>query len=186
MEKGKIIYLNGVSSAGKTTLAKALQHKLATPYYSLSEDIFINMTPEKFINDDSEENEQAWSNAIFGMYHTAKMYSDLGMNTIMDTVLDDSLFLDKTVELLHNYPVLSVHVICPLEELQRREKERGDREIGLAEFQLPILYPLDNTYDVTVDTHINTTENCADKIIALLDNSDNFQAFNTLWKQQIS
>jgi chloramphenicol 3-O-phosphotransferase len=143
MENGKIVFLNGVSSAGKTNLAKTLQHKLAAPYYWLSEDIFRDMTPKKFDNEDSDENEQAWINAIFGMYHTAKTYSDLG--------------------------------------LQRREKERGDRLTGLAEEQLSFLCPLDNTYDITVDTHNNTYEECADKIIKSLDCSGGVSAFKTLW-----
>ena len=181
MEKGKIIFLNGVSSAGKTTLAKALQHRLPAPYYWLSEDVFREMTPEKFDNEDSDENEQIWINSVFGMYYTTRMYSDLGMNVVVDTVTDDDMFLDKIVETLHNHPALFVHVTCPLEELQRREKERGDRKIGLAEYQLEVLCPLDNTYDVSVDTYVDTIEECADKIIALLDNSDNFQAFNKLW-----
>ena len=49
MNKGKIIVLNGVSSSGKTTLAKALQEALDEPYTRLSIDDFINMMPEKLI-----------------------------------------------------------------------------------------------------------------------------------------
>ena len=105
------------------------------------------------------------------LWKTAKTYSDLGMNTIIDTVTDDNLFLDKAVELLHEYPVLFVHVTCPLEELRRREKERSDRLIGLAEEQLSLLCPLDNTY-----------EECADKVMELLYCSGNFSAFRTLWR----
>jgi len=184
MQKGTIIFLNGVSSAGKTTLAKILQHKLETPYYWLSEDIFREMTPRKFDNEDSEENEWAWIHSIFGMYHTARMYSDLGMNVIVDTVTDDNIFLDKIVELLHNHPALFVQVTCPPEELQRREKERGDRIIGLAVEQLSELCPQDNTYDITVDTHASTIEDCADEIIVLLDSPEKFTAFKILWAQR--
>ena len=161
-----------------------MQQKLTAPYYWLSEDVFRDMTPKKFDNEDSDENEQAWINAIFGMYHTAKVHSDLGMNTIIDTVTDDDLFLDKAVELLHDCPILFVHVTCPLEEIQRREKERDDRLIGLAEEQLSLLCPLDNTYDITVDTHNNTYEECAGKVIQLLDCSGKFSAFKTLWARR--
>ena len=180
MVQGKIIFLNGVSSAGKTTLSKTLQQKLDTPYYWLSEDVFREMTPEKFDNEDTEENGWIWINSIYGMYHTAKMYSDIGMNTIIDTVLDGPTFLDKAVEILHDYPILFVHVTCPLEELLRREKERGDRDIGLAEELLPRLYPLDGTYDIVVDTHNDTYEECANRIIKLLDCSGSFLAFKML------
>ena len=57
MERVKIIFLNGVSSAGKTTLSKVLQDKLDSPYYWLSEDIFRDMTPKKFDGDDNDESE---------------------------------------------------------------------------------------------------------------------------------
>jgi len=184
MEKGKIIFLNGVSSSGKTTLARILQDKLAKPYYWLSEDVFRAMTPKKFDNEDSEENERAWVNSILGMYHTAKMYSDLGWNVIVDTVMDEDFWVEKAAGLLYDYPALFVNVTCPPEELQRREKDRGDRVTGLAMQQLSYLCPQDNTYDVIVDTHAATTEECADKIIEILDNSENFSAFKSLWMQR--
>ncbi|WP_312106519.1 AAA family ATPase [Lachnoclostridium sp.] len=186
MKKGKIIYLNGVSSAGKTTLSKTLQERLTEPYYYMSMDTFMYMTPEKFINNDCDENEGIWLQSIINMYHTIKMYSDMGYNTIVDDVFVDDYLPLKMLEILHDYPALFVQVTCPLEELQRREKERGNRDIGLAESQLPDLYPIDKTYDITVDTHANTTVECAEKIIALLDNPDNFQAFKKLRKQSIA
>ena len=87
MGKGKIIFINGVSSAGKTTLSKTLQEKLVIPYYYLSEDAFVDMLHIKFANDDNEVNEQAWGKAISGLYHTAKLYSNLGMNVIVDNAV---------------------------------------------------------------------------------------------------
>jgi len=39
VKKGNIIFLNGVSSAGKSTLSKALQSRL--DYYWFSVDVFI-------------------------------------------------------------------------------------------------------------------------------------------------
>lgn len=180
MTKGKIIYLNGVSSSGKTTLAKALQARLTEPYFFFSVDVFMNMTPEKYMDTDDD----IWVHAVSGMYRTIKLFSDMGLNAIVDDVFDYQGFLDECVDVLHDYPVLFVHVTCPLEELQRREKERGDREIGLAEEQLPELCPLDNTYDITVDTHNNSKEECADKIIDVLDCFESHKAFKTLWGQR--
>ena len=180
---GKIIFLNGVSSAGKTTLAKALQQKLDEPYYWLSEDAFRATTPAKYDEDDGEH-ERAWVDSIFAMYHVAKMFSGMGMCAIVDTVMDDDIWEEKAVEALRDSPALLVRVTCPPEELQRREKERGDREIGLAIDQLSQLCTLDNTCDIAVDTHANTAEECADRIIALLDDADNFLAFKALWKRR--
>ena len=185
MDKGKIICLNGVSSSGKSTLARSLQENLEQPYYWMSEDTFTFILPDKFniFKSDAVENGKIWEQAIINYYHAIKMYSDRGYNVIADGVLDDDEWVDILVEILHDNPVLFVHVACPKEELIRRELARGDREIGLAIEQLACLSPTGQIYDITVDTHANTTEECADKIIALLDDLDNFQAFRTLWAQ---
>ena len=184
MKKGKIICLNGVSSAGKTSLSKILQERLSEPYYWLSEDVFAEMTPQKISSDESVENEALWYQTYINMYHTIKLYSEMGHNVIVDGVLDENYPLLQMVEILNDNPVLFVHVTCPVEELSRREKSRGDREVGLAKKQLSYLCPQDEIYDVTVDTHQNTTEACADKIINLLDTPDNFQAFKILWRER--
>ena len=43
MKKGKIIILNGVSSSGKTTLAKTIQGRSPIPLYRLDiDDFYIN------------------------------------------------------------------------------------------------------------------------------------------------
>ena len=39
-------------------------------------------------------------------------------------------------------------------------------------------------YDITIDTYNNTAEECADKIIELLDYPEKFTAFRTLWSQR--
>ena len=90
--------------------------------------------------------------------------------------------MKECVEILYEYPVLFVHVTCPLEELQRREKERGNRDIGRAEKQLQRMTPKD-TYDITVNTFNNSTEECVDKIIELLDYPEKFTAFKNLFFQ---
>ena len=175
MEKGKIIFLNGVSSSGKTTLAKTLQERLIEPFYWLNVDTFINMSHEKYFSDRTIVNK-----AVSILPHTIKTFSNAGLNTIIDHVLlkIDNL-MEECVELLHEYPVLFVHVTCSLEENLRRAKERGSSS-EVIEWQLSNLIPQE-PYDLTVDT---ATEECADIIIERLDSPDNFTAFKTLWEQR--
>jgi len=184
MKKGKIIFLNGVSSAGKSTLAKKLQERLSEPFYLLANDTFCDMSPEKFIDINAAE---TFDRALKGMYYTIKTFSDININLIIDDVLlkvDENGYdrLNECVALLHNYDVLFVHVICSdLEELRRREKERGDRGIGQGESQLSLLNPQD-IYDITLDTSANSNEENADKIIELLNEPEKFTAFKILWE----
>jgi len=180
MEKGKIIFLNGVSSAGKSTLAKALQDSLDEPYYLLANDTFCDMSPEKFIDIDIMG---TYRRALSGLHHTIRAFSDAGIHTIVDHVMVKSdACLGECLELLHDHPVLFVHVTCPLEELRRRELERGDRGIGQAESQLAGLEPQDTIYDITVDTFHQAAEECAQQIRAAVAHPENFTAFRTLHK----
>ena len=178
MEKGKIIILNGTRCSGKTTTAKSLQNRLDEPYYLLDFDKFITMSPDKYFTEEKVENRKIVNKSLSIMHNAIKAASDMGINTIVEYILlkIDTL-LEECIDLLHEYPVLFVHVTCPLEELRRREKERGGY-IGYCESQLSYLTPQD-TYDITVDT---SKKDCTDKIIEMLDYPEKFTAFKTLWE----
>ena len=180
MEKGKIVILNGVSSAGKTALAKTLQGRLSQPYFHMDVDVFCLMAPEKF-GVDGDYSVQ-WK-FVSNMFHAVKLFSDMGFNLVVPCIFDNGDFLKNCVTLLHEYPVFFVHVKCPVDELRNREKERGDRKMGMAESLLSTLYPQDAPYDITVNTFCNTTEECADTIAEKLNNSESFTAIKTLWMQ---
>jgi chloramphenicol 3-O phosphotransferase len=167
MNKGNIIWLNGVSSSGKTTLSRMLQQKFDEPYFWLSHDTFHDMNPRKLFDIDFLEFE--YQSAI-SLAHTAKVFSDLGRNVIADSVFVEEATVQKpetikeTISLLCDYPVLFVHVVCNKEELALREIRRGDRHLGQALAQLNDLIPKDE-YDFTVNTSLNSIEECADLII---------------------
>jgi chloramphenicol 3-O-phosphotransferase len=184
-KKGKIVFLNGVSSSGKTTLALALQEKSDDPCFIIAQDIFRKMWGRKY-NEDSADN--IYNTTMSLMYKTIKLFADEGKNVIVDHLIfsDDFLAsyngegtLKDVVNILSNYPVLFIHVTCSVEELRRREKARGDRKIGHAESQLEYLSPKDN-YDLTIDTQATTTDEAVEMIIKSLKNIDKASAFNHL------
>ena len=173
--RGTIIFLNGVSSSGKTTLAKHLQSRLPEPFFLLNGDVFYHMMPE------AKQSLPCFIKAMSGLCYTIKTYSDLGISVIVDHVLLGMYgTLGECVQLLHDYPVLFVHVTCPVEELRRREAARGDREPGQAESQLEQLQP-QSGYDLTVNTV--STEACAEAIISALNEPRKETAFQRLWMQ---
>jgi len=180
MKKGNIIFLNGVSSAGKSTLTKKIQEKLSIPYYHISCDDFMDMTPKHILNKDFD-NQLPITQGI--MHETIKLFSDKGHNVIVDdVVLDLPKFNDwmyDYVTMFENYPVLSVRVDCPVEELERREKIRDDRSPGQAKWQLEQMNS-SWTYDLIVNTFDNTTEKCADKIISMLQKQNEWNSFKVL------
>ena len=180
MEKGKIIVLNGVSSSGKTTLAKVLQERLPNPYFHMDVDTFCLMAPEKFIlNDYSLQH-----NFVVNMFSAVKVFADMGFNLVVPVALLEGYgFLENCVNLLYDYPVLLAHVSCPIDELKRREIERGDRQLGSAESMISMLVP-QKGYDIVVDTYKHTTEECADRIIELLEYPEKITALKTLWQRR--
>lgn len=190
MKKGKIIFLNGTSSSGKSTLAKTLQRKLPEPYFCIAMDTFTDIISPWFTGDyNGETSENLERQSLSAMHHTIKLYSDLGCNVIVDDVIckwvssqgKEYKLLEECVDLLHDYPILFVRVYCPLEELKRREIERGDRDIGSAEGNFNLLYPRDE-YDIVVDTYKNTADECADMIINLSNQAEGYKAFKQLYE----
>ena len=177
MKKGQILLLNGPSSAGKTTLAWELQTNAPSYWYWLPLDYFLDAVPSQLW--DSDENEGF--SIAFNLYHDCiKLISDQGKDIIVDTVMysEDSFlsFVNKFAE----YPVIMVKVICQIEELNKRERERGDRDIGLAANQFKHMES-QTKYDFIVDTHAKSTDECACLIIELLENQEQqFTSFMAL------
>lgn len=172
MTKGNIIWLNGVSSSGKSTLTKELQKRLPKPYYCISQDTFTDIIAPCLSGDyQGIDGESLWYQAVDAMYHTIKTYSDMGLNVIVDHVIlnqkdeKEQRLFDSCRKELMNHPITFIKVECSLEELNRRELSRGDRELGNAKLQYELgLYPPDN-YDVIVDTSNMPLDQCAEEIL---------------------
>lgn len=84
MEKGQIIFLNGVTSAGKTSIVEAIQERGDVFFYVVANDLFQEMVGEKYLL------ENYWkylSEVIMMMYHTAKLFSDMGKHVLIDGIL---------------------------------------------------------------------------------------------------
>lgn len=176
MGKGHIIWLNGVSSSGKSSLTVELQKILPEPYFCIGQDTFTDIIAPCLSGDfNGIDGDSLWYTAVDAMYHTIKTYSDMGLNVIVDHVVlnqddgkEQKLF-DSCINELKSYPVTLVKVMCSLEELKRREIKRGDRDIGNAQWQVKQgLYPLDG-YDIIADTSATALDECAKNIYKVLN-----------------
>ena len=105
------------------------------------------------------------------MHETIQLFSDRGCHTVVDDVIldlpDKNDWFYEYCTMFADYPLLLVRVECPVHELERREKQRGDRNIGQARWQSEHMDAA-ITYDLLVDTHAQTTDQCAEEIIRLL------------------
>jgi len=190
----QIIYLNGPSSSGKTTLAKALQDVFEEPFLHVGIDKIIGWMPEK-VNDWTgkeasigfswKKSEDVSGNPIqelqIGPYarKIAKTFQEvvvtlakMGHHLIIDDVSFGKKQVDEWRELLKDFAVLWVGVNAPLPVLEQREKERGNRIVGSARGQFHKVHA-GTAYDLEIDTHHTALDENISKIKSLTASSAN-------------
>lgn len=132
-------------------------------------DNFIDMLPEKFI----ASNEKAKTEGYFAFEENdnkieikvseqgAKFFANIPViaailagqyDIIIDEVLLDEKTLKGYITKLISSKVYFIGVYCSLEEMEKREKARGDRMIGLSRGQIDIVHHNIPHYDLKIDT----------------------------------
>ncbi len=168
LDKGTIIFLNGVTSAGKTTIVEALQERRDVFFYVVANDLFQEMVGEQYLQEDY------WkylSEVIIMMYYTAKLYSDMGKNVLIDGILVEREEIrphyQKLMEIMKDNPFSIVEVYCPLEICRQRNIERGDRYESQSDEQAELMSK-DIEYCLRVDTSKYSAQECAEQIVKAL------------------
>ena len=163
--QGRIIFLNGVTSSGKTSIVEALQERDDVFFYVVANDLFQEMVGDKFLREDY------WkylSEVIIMMYHTAKLYSDMGKNVLIDGILVErdeiKPHYQQLMEILKENPLDIVEVYCPLDICRERNIARGDRYETQSEEQHELMAQ-NIKYSLRVDTSVNSPEECAEMVV---------------------
>jgi len=164
MKKGHIIFLNGITSSGKTSIAKAIQ-ELNDDFYIVSNDLFQDMISAKRLRDNYFKN---LCEAIIMMYHTAKMFSDMDKNVLIDGMLiefeDIQPHYQQMLEILKDNPLDIVEVYCPLELCRKRNIFREDRYENQSDEQNELMAK-NIKYTLKVDTSLHSPAECANMIV---------------------
>ncbi|MBE5809405.1 MAG: chemotaxis protein [Clostridiales bacterium] len=165
MNKGRIIFLNGVTSSGKTSIVEALQNRDDCYFYVVANDLFEQMIGDKFLQEDYW---QHLSRVILLMYHTAKLFSDMGHDVLIDGILVERTEIaphyQQMMDILANSPLHIVEVACPLDICRARNIARSDRYENQSAEQAELMAK-DIHYVMTVHTDQNTPEECAEAIV---------------------
>jgi chloramphenicol 3-O phosphotransferase len=151
---GAIILLNGASSAGKSTLARALQRRLDVPFLRFSLDLFLfggEVLPERRDADGPFAKSAMRQRLFDGYYGCLAALARAGNNLAIDVIVETMAQRRRLGEELAPFDVFYVGVHCQLPELERRERQRGDRGIGEARRDLETVHGF-GAYDVEVDT----------------------------------
>lgn len=180
-----VILLNGVGSAGKSSIARALQAVASRPFLHVEMDAFVAMLPEAlqnhpdtftFTQTTSENGTEVaiasgplGERVLSGMRLAVRAMADQGLNLIVDDVLmghDDPGNRDYQT-LLSGFAFHRVGVFARLQTLEERERQRGDRMIGLARWQYERVHQA-MSYDLEVHTDLQSPTQIAEQICSAL------------------
>jgi chloramphenicol 3-O phosphotransferase len=190
---GIVIFLNGASSSGKTSIARELQARWETPLLLFGIDDVISMMPFKYTGDGPEAHngfflEVSPDSIGFDPGPDGYKLNDLSAgfvadlaNESFDVVLDYVLeegFLEAFMRRLSKTRVLFCGVFCDIKELEIREAVRGDRVAGLARRQANSVHFCRGLYDLELDSSSTPAAELAMKIIEHLDVSAASLGFN--------
>lgn len=182
------IVLNGTSSSGKSSIAAALREFWPRPLQISGLDTFLSLQSERFFAfdgrvapgfswlpagaDGERVSEIALGPLGLGMIRASHAYWAACVGAGLDQVIDDVWLVRGQPawlrDALRGASTLWVGVRCPLAVAERRERERGDRIIGTARAQYPVVHTF-RAYDVEVDTSVAAPGECAGSIVAALD-----------------
>jgi chloramphenicol 3-O phosphotransferase len=196
-----IIIVNGCASAGKTSIIKEMQKMYDKPLLHVGIDRFWAMIPDQYKEYglkahegylfsqtvDSDNNPVVHvKKGSFGkkvaatMPQVIKCFADCGHHVAVDAIFTGDMQLHNYVKALKDHTVYFVGLICELQELERREKQRGNRSLGLARGQIESIHKYKAYYDLMIDsTHCDATT-CAQNIVNFIHSTPAPQGFKKL------
>jgi chloramphenicol 3-O phosphotransferase len=176
---GRVIFLNGTSSSGKTTLARAIQDESDIPFVYWGIDTLFSLVPPNWGGgrDGPLRRDGFWYDRTgrevgghpivvirYGhvgkrMLHSAcaaaAAFAHGGDDLVIDEMLLTPDLLPIWMDALAGLAVQLVCVTCPLAVAEQREQARG-HPIGLARGHFHTVHDHGYTYDTIVDTTAGT------------------------------
>ena len=179
----RVIVLNGVGSVGKSSTAKALQKLAIEPLLHVQGDAFLDMIAPRLWGDsdgivferlDSDPQPSieikigpVLDRLMDGMRRSVASLARAGNNCIVDDVMLSALDQQSYLEACSGIQLQFVALRAPLDVLEQRERDRGDRVIGLARWQFARVHAGMN-YDFEIDTAETQPEEIARAIASAL------------------
>jgi chloramphenicol 3-O-phosphotransferase len=160
---GNIVFLNGLTSSGKTSIINELVARRSNMFFVLGFDLFEETIPEW-----AAEIHAYYANAIIAMYCAARSFSEQGQDVIIDGLVMNISGLEehyKTLtEIFKGYPLKMVDIHCPLDICKQRNISRGDRNENQSLKQDKIAEK-NIEYELSIDTSLHTVKDCADLLL---------------------
>jgi len=159
--RGRIILLNGTSSAGKSTLAKALRVRLEPQFHYYSSD---QLADAGFRPLDKDVRFNYRESFFEGFHRSIPAFAEAGLDLLVEHIVECQRWADDLKLLLSPFDVFWVGVHAPVAEIERRERLRGNRQIGEGVYHLKTHDFC--RYDVEIDTMQPLEQNVATIVAA--------------------
>jgi chloramphenicol 3-O phosphotransferase len=184
---GRIILLNGVPRAGKSSIAAAIQASLPGVWMNLGLDHFKAMTPPRYQpgiglrpGGEAPDLEPLVVTLYLAMYESIAAHSRRGVGVVADVGHHDGYSVPRGIlpacaRLLEGLPAFFIGVRCPIEVvLARRQATWGTSYAEDGSIPRPVLLfqelvHIPGVYDLEVDTSRMSPEDCAEAIRARMD-----------------
>jgi chloramphenicol 3-O phosphotransferase len=166
-----VIVLNGASSSGKTTLARALQALLPDPWLTFGVDTLLAGMPWSGAGIDISPGGVVTVDGTFRALEAAWIAGIAAMARAGARIVVDEVFLGgaasqrRWLTAFDGLEALWVGVRCDSAVAAARELARGDRIIGLATRQADVVHR-GVRYDLEVDTTHAEPATCAQVVAA--------------------
>jgi chloramphenicol 3-O phosphotransferase len=177
---GQVLLLNGTSSSGKSSIAEQLLLVLERPFFHMPVDAVNAMRArQRTLELGPAERGAVLARTRAGFHRAVAGMAQAGNDVVADYILSEQWRLLDCLTVLAGLDVVFIGVRCSPQELERRERERGDRPPGQAAAQLPQVHSY-GSYDIECDTTTASPRDCALSIKYSLSRLPRARAFDRL------
>ncbi len=149
-----------------------MKDTLGEPFWYMASDQFIEIGMAPSRKDKGGDFDWGILRPKFfdGFHRLLPAFAAAGNNLIVEHIVEFESWLNDLLRLLSGFDVFFVGVHCPLSEVEKRERERGDRQKGEARYHM-------KTHDYCVyDFEVDSREPA----------SDNAERIVNAWRQRKS
>lgn len=165
-----VVVLNGTSSSGKTTIARALQAAAPRVLLNFSIDSILSALPasavERIVRGD-DISDLDYPGLVRAYYACVRELLALGRDLVIDNAVTARDRAELLVAAVASHHVVMVGLDCAPEVLAERERRRGDRQLGMAVAQCARIHAW-LSYDLKIDTTHTSAETAAQQILQVM------------------
>ena len=169
-QKGVVLWFTGLSGSGKSTVASSLEkrlHDMGKLTYTLDGD-----NVRHGLNSDLGFSDEDRIENIRRIGEISKLFVDAGVITIATFVSPFREDRQKVRDLLEK-DFVEIYIDCPIEVCEKRDpkgiykKARAGEIKHFTGIDSPYESPINP--EIVVSTHLNTLDECVDKLVAYLE-----------------